>query len=164
MTCLSLAHELLLGSSKTSMVSLRKMKETLFYQLKVFHWWYQDHLAICMKHIKRRNLQYMTHSECHSILYTNRNYMGAPKNYKGLKTTPRLSTVQFLLFLYFQMTHIRVRGVTFQALCLLLLVPLFQLNINSFTYLSIAQRHTKPSEDEGNPQINCYKVRKFGKT
>lgn len=39
-----------------------------------------------------------------------------------------------LLFLSFQMIHINAKAVLFQALCLILIAPLFQLNNNSFNH------------------------------
>lgn len=102
----------------------------------------------------------------HPILYTNSNYTSAPKNYKGSKTPPQLSKVHLhhskaLLFLSFEKTHIRARGVTFQTLCLLLRAPLFQLNINSLGDLDIAQEtpnHLKMSHHSLVTNLQCIKI------
>ena len=84
----------------------------------------------------------MVLSKRHLILYTIGTYMGAPKENKIPETNFELSKVhlhpfQKLSYFSFQMIHIRARGVTLHALCLLLLAPIFKLNINSYTDLGI---------------------------
>ena len=48
--------------------------------------------------LKRRNLQNIILSKRHPILYTNSNYMGAPKDNKGSKTTSQFSKAHLYPF------------------------------------------------------------------
>lgn len=70
--------------------------------------------------------------------------MGASKENEEAETTTQLTKAHLHPFkgssisLFPNDPHLSKR-VTFQALCILLLAPLFQLNINSFTDLGITQ-------------------------
>lgn len=64
-----------------------------------------------------------------------------------------------LLFRSFQMTHVKARGVTSQALCLLPLATLFQLSINSLIVLGTTQEtpnHLKISSKVFKTPKNIY--------
>lgn len=92
--------------------------------------------------LKEETYKNMVHSKIHPILYTNRNDMVHQKKIgSGDCYLVEQGSSPFLQkppYFSLQMTHVKAREVTFQAFCLLLLAPVVELNINSFTDLGIS--------------------------